>query len=550
MTTDEAAKAIEAVRGQLDDLPNLPGYEITRLIGQGGSGKVYEAAAPGGFLKAVKVVRLDPHNPLTEREINGLRVVRQIRHPYLVSIDRLDIEPNRITLVMELAEGSLRDLFKKYENLGELGIPRDELLSLLVEAAEALDVLNIKYRLQHLDIKPENLFLIADHLKVGDYGLVRETGKSYIAPESNAVTPSYAAPELFDGTMSAASDQYSLAVVFVEMLTGQLPFKTNNVRQLALFHLTRPPDLSMLSEHDRRVVQKAMSRNPADRYACCLDFMEALHESGLRAHTTNTNPVPAVRRSGAVTVKVQQLRRPRTTCLVFKDDTKPTLEQLQQDQVVARSEIFATSQSVDQVREDLQFLSKQWSAEWLDFGPLLMAIRLESRSGKSGPIPKRNDHLLVTVHCHSRVGGGRVLMEVTTAHLGSTPNREDFSLHSQAILDAIRQVTESEFTDERLRGEVRFPTHCIVTITPIAGLLRHMPIRCTAMNYSRSGLGLVSATALDPCEVRVRLPGTPQLIRAKVVYSRPNPEHTQFWVGLQMIDGTVEPEYLQERTLM
>jgi len=146
---------------------------------------------------------------------------------------------------MELADRNLWDRYRdcRAENLP--GIPRDELLSYMEETAEALDILNIRYQLQHLDVKPQNLFLLYNHIKVADFGLVKEL-RGEVSRMTGGVTPVYAAPETFNGFVSQQSDQYSLAIVYQELLTGQRPFNGTNAYQLLSQHVSKPPDLSAL----------------------------------------------------------------------------------------------------------------------------------------------------------------------------------------------------------------------------------------------------------------------------------------------------------------
>src|SRR5262249_53307894 len=96
--------------------------------------------------------------------------------PIYTSLDRVEIVDGQLVIVMELADRSLQERFDECRAAGEPGIPRDELLGYLLEAAEALDVMNLRHGLLHLDIKPGNLFLIADHVKVADFGLVNRVG--------------------------------------------------------------------------------------------------------------------------------------------------------------------------------------------------------------------------------------------------------------------------------------------------------------------------------------------------------------------------------------
>jgi hypothetical protein len=90
------------------------------------------------------------------------------------------------------------------------------------------------------------------------------------------VTPIYAAPETFSNKISKHSDQYSLAVVYIELLTGMRPFAGKNIRQLALQHMTEPPDLSMLPEADQPILARALAKNPDDRFPTCAAFIRAL----------------------------------------------------------------------------------------------------------------------------------------------------------------------------------------------------------------------------------------------------------------------------------
>src|SRR5207253_5766879 len=164
-------------------------------------------------------------------------------------------------IAMELADKSLHDTYVECQTAGLVGIPRDDLLRYVRDAAEALDHMNEKHNLQHLDVKPRNLFVVADRVKVADFGLVKQLERSSSSGLMGGVTPIYAAPETFQNKISKHSDQYSLAVVYVELLTGKRPFPGKNIRQLALQHMTEPPDLSMLPEADRPVVERALAKN-------------------------------------------------------------------------------------------------------------------------------------------------------------------------------------------------------------------------------------------------------------------------------------------------
>src|SRR5437867_5386426 len=103
------------------------------------------------------------------------------------------------------------------------------------------------------------------HVKVADVGLVKDL-EGMQASVTGGITPVYAAPETFDGWVSRFSDQYSLAIVYQELLTGQRPFNGTNVGQLIMQHLRSSPNLSALSSSDRDAVGRALSKSPDQRF--------------------------------------------------------------------------------------------------------------------------------------------------------------------------------------------------------------------------------------------------------------------------------------------
>jgi serine/threonine protein kinase len=263
----------------------IPGYTLIERLGGGGFGEVWKALAPGGLYKAIKFVYGDLQagpddgdGSRAEQELKALSRVKSVHHPYILSLERFDIIQGQLIIVMELADRTLWDRFRECRTQGLPGIPREELLGYVQETAEALDLMNNQYQLQHLDIKPQNLFLVYQHVKVADFGLVKDL-EGMAATVTGGVTPVYASPETFDGWISRFSDQYSLAIVYQELLTGQRPFTGSTMRQLVLQHLQGAPDLSSLPVADRPAIARALSKNPDDRFPCCLDFVKAVREA-------------------------------------------------------------------------------------------------------------------------------------------------------------------------------------------------------------------------------------------------------------------------------
>jgi eukaryotic-like serine/threonine-protein kinase len=258
----------------------IPGYRLLERLGRGGYGEVWKCEAPGGIQKAIKFVSgnadgLSDEGQAAEQEYRSLNRVKTIRHPFLLSIERFEVIDGQLIIVMELADRNLWDRFTECQRHGLPGIPRGELLRYMEEAAEALDLMNLQHQIQHLDIKPQNIFLVHQHVKVADFGLAKDL-EGAKANLTGGITPTYAPPETFDGWVSRQSDQYSLAIVFAEMLTGRRPFDGANTRQLIFQHLTAAPDLSALPPADRAAVGRALSKVPDERFTTCAEFVRAL----------------------------------------------------------------------------------------------------------------------------------------------------------------------------------------------------------------------------------------------------------------------------------
>ena len=299
----------------------IPGYIATERLGAGGYGEVWKVEAPGGLHKAIKIIYGFHDEERASRELKSLDHVRKVRHPFLLSLERIEVVDGRLMIVTELADMSLMDRYEQCRKGNLPGIPRDELINHMRDAADALDFMIQTHSLQHLDVKPENLLLVSGRAKVADFGLVKEIAdktRSLVG----AMTPTYAAPEVFDGRATRQSDQYSLAIVYQEMLTGVLPFPGRTAAQLAAQHTRSRPQLSALPPGDREIIGRSLSKKAEDRYPSCRDMIDALLAAG--------RPVTPVAQSAPAPVISPPTPRPiierpdagtRNLCL---DDTHTT----------------------------------------------------------------------------------------------------------------------------------------------------------------------------------------------------------------------------------
>ncbi len=266
----------------------VAGYVLAHKLGSGGYGEVWKAVAPGGFSVAMKFVQLADSGLALEQR--GLEIIKSLRHPNLITTFGSWQTARHLVVAMELADRTLWGRYEEAVAEGHSGIPRDELWEYMTEAAKGLDYLNEprhflsgteRMGVQHRDIKPQNILLVGNGVKVADFGLVRLLEHT-VTSHTGSLTPAYAAPEFFEGHTSNHSDQYSLAITYCHLRSGQVPFR-GNLAQIMNGHLTHAPDLSMLPAEEQPVVARALAKNPAQRWPSCLAFVHALRASVMSA---------------------------------------------------------------------------------------------------------------------------------------------------------------------------------------------------------------------------------------------------------------------------
>ncbi|KDN24200.1 serine/threonine protein kinase [Amycolatopsis rifamycinica] len=249
-------------------------YEVGRLIGSGGTARVYRAYDVRLNREvAVKIydrdaVALDQRRRLREMTIQG-----SISHPGVVALLDSGTEHGRTYLVMQLVEG---------ENLAErlLGgpLPAAEVTALADGLAEALAHVHAQ-RIVHRDLKPANVFVSADGPLIGDFGIAHALDTTHITGTGLIPgTAAYLAPEQVSGEPAGPpADVYALGLILLECLTGQREYPGTMV-EAAMARLTRPPRIPeqtplALAYTLRRMTQ----REPADRptAAKVLDMLHA-----------------------------------------------------------------------------------------------------------------------------------------------------------------------------------------------------------------------------------------------------------------------------------
>jgi serine/threonine protein kinase len=332
-------------RYRAGDKPVGP-YRLIRKLGHGAFGDVWLASAPGGTEVALKFIDLTGQQGL--REFKSLRLVKKITHNNLTPLYGLWLKnadgtligesdalseaaatptdstsadapatpayskPVELIVAMGYAKRSLFDRLRECKTQGLVGIPADELLDYMEDAARGIDFLNRPIHdtghgpvpIIHSNIKPQNILIVGNCAQVSDIEMAI-TMEGFQATGAAPFTLAYAAPEVFRRKLSDRSDQYSLAITYVELRTGALPFDESlNGYEVMQAHVRGELDLSRLTPPEAAIIRKATAVFSEDRWRDCRAMVNELRRA-LRLSTdanfmtdVETADDPAARQSG------------------------------------------------------------------------------------------------------------------------------------------------------------------------------------------------------------------------------------------------------------
>jgi hypothetical protein len=262
---------------------SVPGYRVLGRLD--GPGEVWGAEGPGGFRAALRVLRPGP--AVAPEALQAVVSGRRARHPNIqAAFGSWRVGP-ALVVALELPDGSLWDRYREAGAAGLPGVPRDELIEALAEAARGVDYLNASADavrppalpgpgLPHGDIAPRTILYVGGGVKVADVDPARWLSPA--SPPGPPLDPLYAAPERLAGRPSRHSDQYSLALTYCHLRTGLL---------------AAPADLAALPASERRAVARALEAAPERRWPSCRAFLDALR-ADVRAAELSPGPAPVV----------------------------------------------------------------------------------------------------------------------------------------------------------------------------------------------------------------------------------------------------------------
>jgi serine/threonine protein kinase len=256
-------------------------YRLMRWLGRGACADVY--LGEHIYLKkqsAIKLLRLDLPKQAQKDFLNEVCTIAGLEHPHIMRVLDYGVQTGTPFLVMAYApNGSLRERIPEGTRL-----PLEQILPLVQQIASALDYAH-EEELIHRDIKPENILLgEQDQTLLSDFGLTLVVQSMHTqATDAMIGTALYMAPEMLEGKVHFASDQYALGILIYEWLCGECPF-TGSIDQIGIQHTSTPPpslcervpDLSPAVEH---VVFKALAKDPAQRYENVTAFANALQDA-------------------------------------------------------------------------------------------------------------------------------------------------------------------------------------------------------------------------------------------------------------------------------
>ena len=270
-------------------------YVIVDRIGSGGMGSVYKAEQPSmNRMVAIKVLhpRFATRDDLVARFRREARAMSQLSHPNTARVYKYGaLDDGSVYFVMDYLEG--RNLAAEVRENGPMDAERA--IGVMVQVCGALEEAH-RAGIVHRDLKPENVFLTkqggsADFPKVLDFGLAKMSEKqmgrgSMMFTQQGMVfgTPEFMSPEQAQGeALDQRSDIYSLALILYELITGKLPFDAKtpldmmkaHVRDVPIALSERIPGKKFWPEFEA-VINKALAKNPDDRYASAAEFGEAL----------------------------------------------------------------------------------------------------------------------------------------------------------------------------------------------------------------------------------------------------------------------------------
>jgi serine/threonine-protein kinase len=251
-------------------------------LGQGAMGTVYKGRDPKiNRLLAIKTIRFsdefepDKVQDIKDRFFTEAELAGKLSHPGIVAIYDVGEDYDLTYMAMEFLEGENLEIYCKKGSL----LPLRRVLDVIAETADALQYAH-NNGVIHRDVKPGNIMLLRNgKIKVTDFGIAKSISASKTRTGIILGTPNYMSPEQIIGRqVDARSDIFSLGVVFFQLVTGDLPFKGENLNNL-FYQITqqRHPSPSKINPRVikpcEQIIDKCLAKNPDHRFQQARDLV-------------------------------------------------------------------------------------------------------------------------------------------------------------------------------------------------------------------------------------------------------------------------------------
>ncbi len=274
-------------------------YEIESLLGKGATGEVYQALDLHLDRRVALKFLYGTDNfqtvPLFLREA---RIAAALTHPGIVTIHSIEAYRDRPFLVMEQIDGvPLHHLIDRHHEYSA-----EHLLDVVRQCCAALEYAHAN-NVIHRDIKPANVLIQRDgRVRICDFGLAKSLAEPTLTSTHTVKgTPLYMSPEQLRGDLlTSASDQYAVAVLAMQVLSGLLPFESDTLIQLANKILHDAPSIQALPAGVQPVFARAFSKDPRARFATCGAFFEALSTAVLRTRDAQVAAITRQHRAASL----------------------------------------------------------------------------------------------------------------------------------------------------------------------------------------------------------------------------------------------------------
>lgn len=294
----------------------VPGYRLVQRIAGSAGVDAWEATDENGEPCAVLVRPLSTSRDVID--FKALDYVMQVEHPnltrmrgyWLLDDKRQVIAQEDLTKALQHLSGKTlviagglapKNLLQRLEECRRAsgpGIPGEELAGYLRQIAAGLDALNTpqagtgkQVAVQHCNLRPTNILLFDDGLKIGNFALARllEGDVGTLEETGSLLDQPFCAPELADGRLTRWSDQYSFAITYVQLRTGSSPFDAAaSTTDLVLNKQRGMLRLDDLGREEAKIVARATLTSPEARFGSCLEFVEVLEQARLNDRAAQT----------------------------------------------------------------------------------------------------------------------------------------------------------------------------------------------------------------------------------------------------------------------